>query len=80
MNEQLAARNFEISKPALKDDSDLDPEKLERACRIFAAAGLRVVPVDVIQVRRPVFDAIFHLVRESMNDLVTVDQLQWEQE
>ena len=53
---------------------------LERACKVLAAAGLKVVPIEYQCFPKKTVEAFMHLARERMNDLVTVDQLQWEQE
>lgn len=77
---RLGERNFEVSQNAidLSGVADVDQEKIRRACDILAAAGVRVVPADVIQVKRELMQSLLTLARERMDGLKTVEQLTWD--
>ena len=53
-------------------------EDLERACQVFAALGLKVVPAEMRCYPRAEMEALLTLARSSMNRVDDVEQLSFE--
>ncbi|MBX3703966.1 MAG: hypothetical protein KF822_09350 [Steroidobacteraceae bacterium] len=53
-----------------------EPEGLERACRVLAAAGLKVVPVNYQCFSADKVKILLDLARDHLNSLQRIDQLE----
>lgn len=65
------------------DDSTLsrfmsDEKGMLRACRILAAAGLKVVPAEMQCISPRKVAILMELARDHLNQLESVEQLQWD--
>lgn len=76
----LGDRNFEVFMQAAGERQmlDFDEKRLQRACQILGALGLRLVPEDVIRVNPELMAAVLTLAKARMNSLKDVEQLTWE--
>lgn len=77
MSTPLGDRNFEVFMQAAGERQMLnfDEKRLQRACQILGAIGLRVVPEDVIRVNPDLMSAVLTLAKARMNSLQSVEQL-----
>lgn len=77
MSTQLGDRNFEVFMAAAGEQQMLsfDEKRLQRACQILGAIGLRVVPENVIRVNPELMSAVLTLAKARMNSLQSVEQL-----
>lgn len=77
MSTQLGDRNFEVFMQAAGEQQMLgfDEKRLQRACQILGAIGLRVVPENVIRVNPELMSAVLTLAKARMNSLQSVEQL-----
>lgn len=80
MSTPLGTRNFEVFLKAAGECQlvDFDEKRLERACQILGAIGLRLVPEDVIRVNAELMSAVLTLAKARMNSLRDVEQLAWD--
>ncbi|WP_321914802.1 CII family transcriptional regulator [Paraburkholderia sp. J11-2] len=53
-------------------------EDLERACQVLSAAGLKLVPAEMQCFPPRKVAILMELARDHLNQLETVEQLQWE--
>lgn len=53
-------------------------DDLPRACRVLAAAGLKVVPVEAATYDPAKVQLLLELARDHLKQLETVEQLQWD--
>ncbi|ENH6340909.1 hypothetical protein ABWH74_004299 [Burkholderia vietnamiensis] len=53
-------------------------DDLERACQVLAAAGLKVVPVEMQCFPPRKVEMLLELARDHLSQLKSVDQLSWE--
>ena len=60
--------------------SRLKNEHLASFCRLLAHAGLKIVPTEMHCFPHARVQALLTLARERMQELETVEQLQWEAE
>lgn len=77
MSTPLGDGNFEVFMDAAGKAGvlDFDEKRLQRACQILGAIGLRVVPEDVIRVNPELMSAVLTLAKARMNYLKDVEQL-----
>lgn len=77
MSTQLGDRNFEVFMQAAVERQmlDFDEKRVQRACQILGAVGLRVVPEGVIRVNPELMSAVLTLAKARMNSLHDVEQL-----
>lgn len=53
-----------------------EPDGLERACRILAAAGLKAVPISMQCFSRRKVEILMELARDHLNSMQRVEQLE----
>lgn len=77
---KLGDRNFEVFMQIAGERQmlEFDEKRLQRACQILGAIGLRLVPEDVIRVNPELMSAILVLAKAHMNSVQSVEQLAWD--
>lgn len=69
------AEQLGVSPPTV---SRFVSEDLERACQILALAGMKVVPIDRVCVKKHMFEAIATLAYGVVDDREMLRKLIWE--
>ncbi|WP_412021518.1 hypothetical protein [Burkholderia cepacia] len=69
------AQEIGVSPPTV---SRFVSEDLERACQVLAAAGLKVVPVEMQCFPPRKVEMLLEFARDHLQQLQSVDQLSWE--
>lgn len=75
VGQNTIATEIGVSPPTV---SRFVSEDLERACLILANAGLKVVPIDRLVVRKHMFEAIATIAYGALNDPNMLKTLVWE--
>lgn len=75
IGQNTVASEIGVSPPTV---SRFVSEDLERACQVFAAIGLKLVPVDMQCFPPRKVEILLELARDHLKQLETVEQLSWD--
>jgi hypothetical protein len=75
VGQNTIATEIGVSPPTV---SRFVSEDLERACHILAIAGLKVIPVDRLVIKKHMFEAIATIAYGALDDPGMLRKLVWE--
>lgn len=76
VGQNTIATEIGVSPPTV---SRFVSEDLERACLILAIAGLKVIPIDRLVVKKHMFEAVATLANSVLTDREMLRKLVWEE-